>query len=134
MECEVDRETGRVRLARAWAAVDGGQVVNPDGLRNQIEGAILQSMSWTLFEEVAFDAGGIGSVDWATYPVLRFDAVPDSVEVHLMDRPGLPFLGCGECGQGPTGAAIANAIADAVGVRLRDLPLTREKVRAAVGV
>ena len=133
VECEVDRYSGRVRLARAWAAVDGGQVVNPDGLRNQIEGAILQSTSWTLYEEVAFDAGGIGSVDWATYPVLRFDAVPDSVEVHLIDRPGLPFLGCGECGQGPTGAAIANAIADAVGVRLRDLPLTRDKVRAAIG-
>ncbi len=134
VDCEVDPDTGRVRLARAVAAVDGGQVVNPDGLRNQIEGAILQSMSWTLFEEVAFDAGGIGSVDWATYPILRFDAVPDSVEVHLIDRPGLPFLGCGECGQGPTGAAIANAIADATGARLRDLPLTREKVLAAVGV
>ncbi len=133
VECEVDPDTGRVRLARAVAAVDGGQVVNPDGLRNQIEGAILQSMSWTLFEEVAFDASGIGSVDWATYPILRFDAVPDSVEVHLMDRPGLPFLGCGECGQGPTGAAIANAVADATGARLRDLPLTRDKVLAAVG-
>ncbi|WP_237476507.1 xanthine dehydrogenase family protein molybdopterin-binding subunit [Lichenibacterium dinghuense] len=132
VECEVDPDTGRVRLARAVAAVDGGQVVNPDGLRNQIEGAVLQSMSWTLFEEVAFDASGIGSVDWATYPILRFDAVPDSVEVHLMDRPGEPFLGCGECGQGPTGAAIANAVADAIGVRLRDLPLTRDKVLAAL--
>ena len=133
VECEVDPDTGRVRLVRAVAAVDGGQVVNPDGLRNQVEGAILQAMSWTLFEEVGFEAGGIVSVDWASYPILRFDAVPDAVEVHLMDRPGMPFLGCGECGQGPTGAAIANAVADAIGVRLRDLPLTREKVLAALG-
>ena len=132
-EVEVDRDTGRVRLARAVAAVDGGQVVNPDGLRNQIEGAILQSMSWTLFEAVALDAGGIGSVDWATYPILRFDGVPDNVEVHLMVRPGEPFLGCGECGQGPTAAAIANAVADATGARLRDLPLTRDKVLASLG-
>ena len=132
-EVEVDRDTGRVRLARAVAAVDGGQVVNPDGLKNQIEGAILQSMSWTLFEAVAFDAGGVGSVDWATYPILRFDGVPDSVDVHLMDRPGDPFLGCGECGQGPTAAAIANAVADATGARLRDLPLTRDKVLASLG-
>ena len=133
-EVEVDRETGRLRLARAVAAVDGGQVVNPDGLKNQIEGAILQSMSWTLYEEVGFDAAGVTSVDWATYPILRFDAVPDSVEVHLIDRPGTPFLGCGECGQGPTAAAIANAVADATGARLRDLPLTRERVLAALGV
>ena len=131
-EVEVDRDTGRVRLARAVAAIDGGQVVNPDGLKNQIEGAILQSMSWTLFEAVTFDAGGVGSVDWATYPILRFDGVPDSVEVHLMDRPGEPFLGCGECGQGPTAAAIANAVADATGARLRDLPLTRDRLLAAL--
>ncbi len=132
-EVEVDRDTGRVRLARAVAAVDGGQVVNPDGLRNQIEGAILQSMSWTLFEAVGFEPAGITSVDWATYPILRFDGVPDAVEVHLVDRPGDPFLGCGECGQGPTAAAIGNAVADAIGVRLRDLPFTRETVLAAVG-
>ncbi|RYB06291.1 xanthine dehydrogenase family protein molybdopterin-binding subunit [Lichenibacterium ramalinae] len=134
VEVEVDRDTGRLRLARAVAAVDGGQVVNPDGLRNQIEGAILQSMSWTLYEEVGFDAAGVTSVDWATYPILRFDAVPDTVEVHLVDRPGQPFLGCGECGQGPTAAAIANAVADATGARLRDLPLTRERVLAALAV
>ena len=131
-EVEVDRETGRLRLARAVAAVDGGQVVNPDGLTNQIEGAILQSMSWTLFEAVGFDDAGVTSVDWATYPILRFDAVPDSVEVHLVDRPGEPFLGCGECGQGPTAAAIANAVAEITGLRLRDLPLTRERVLAGL--
>ena len=99
VEVEVSRETGRVRMRRAVAAVDAGQVVNPDGLRNQIEGAILQSMSWTLFESVGFDQGGITSLDWSTYPILRFDGVPDSLDVHLVDRPGQPFLGSGECGQ-----------------------------------
>ena len=126
-EVSVDPDTGRVRLVRATAAVDSGQVVNPDGIRNQIEGAILQSMSWTLYESVAFDEEGITSLDWATYPILRFDGVPDTVDVHIIDRPGEPFLGCGECGQGPTAAAIANAVADATGNRFRDLPLTRER-------
>jgi len=134
VEVAVTRETGEVRIPRVVAAVDTGQVVNPDGVRNQIEGAILQSMSWCLYESVGFDAGRITSVDWSTYPILRFSAVPDSVEVRIIDRPGLPFLGCGETGQGPTGAAIANAIADATGQRLRDLPMTAAKVKAAIGV
>jgi nicotinate dehydrogenase subunit B len=120
-------------LVRAVAAVDSGQVVNPDGIVNQIEGAILQSMSWTLYENVTFDERRITSVDWASYPILRFSGVPDSVEVHLVDRPGLPFLGSGEAGQGPASAAIANAIADATGHRLRDLPLSRERIKAAIG-
>ncbi len=124
-EAEVDRESRRVRLLRVVAAVDSGQVVNPDGLRNQIEGAILQSASWTLYERVSFDEKRIRSVDWATYPILRFAAVPESVEVHIVDRPGEPFLGSGEAGQGPTAAALANAIAHASGKRLRDLPLGR---------
>ena len=134
VEVTVDRDTGRVRMARAVAAVDAGQVVNPDGLRNQIEGAIMQSMSWTLYESATFDDGGVTSVDWSTYPVLRFDAVPQAVDVHVVDRPGLPFLGSGECGQGPTAAAIGNAVADATGKRLRDLPMSRERVRAVIGV
>ena len=130
----VEHETGRTRLTHAVAAVDSGQVVNPDGLRNQIEGAIIQSMSWTLFESVDFDERRITSVDWSTYPILRFDGVPDSVEVHIVERPGQPFLGSGEAGQGPTAAAIGNAIFDATGQRLRDLPFTREKVKGAIGV
>jgi len=133
-ELEVARETGRARMLRAVAAVDSGQVVNPDGLRNQVEGAIMQSMSWTLYESVSFDEAGVTSVDWSTYPMLRFNGVPLSVEVHVIDRPGLPFLGSGECGQGPTAAAIGNAMAQATGKRLRDLPLTRERIKAAVGV
>jgi len=132
-EVEIGRNTGRARMVRAVAAVDAGQVVNPDGLINQIEGAILQSMSWTLFERVSFDERRITSIDWATYPILRFSAVPQSIEVHIIDRPGLPFLGCGEAGQGPAAAAIGNAIAAATGQRLRELPLTRERIKAAIG-
>jgi nicotinate dehydrogenase subunit B len=131
-EVEVNRETGRPRLVRAVAAVDSGQVVNPDGLINQIEGAIVQSMSWTLYESVSFDDTRITSVDWQTYPILRFNAVPDSVEVHIINRPGQPFLGSGETGQGPAAASIANAIADATGKRLRHLPLTRKRIKDAI--
>jgi len=134
VEVAVERETGEVRVPRVVAAVDTGQVVNPDGVRNQIEGAVLQSMSWTLYESVGFDRSRITSVDWSTYPILRFDAVPDSVEVRIIDRPGAPFLGCGETGQGPASAALANGIADATGRRLRDLPLTAAKIKTAIGV
>jgi xanthine dehydrogenase molybdopterin-binding subunit B len=133
VEAEVLRETGAVRILRAVAAVDCGEVVNPDGVRNQIEGGIVQSASWTLAEEVAFDAVRVTSCDWGGYPILRFPQVPQAVEVHLVERPGQPFLGVGEAAQGPAAAAIANAIADATGVRLRDLPLTPARVRAAVG-
>ena len=108
--------------------------MNPDGLRNQVEGGIVQSMSWTLFEAVTFDATRITSVDWSTYPIARFADVPDRIDVDVIDRPGQPFLGTGEAAQGPTAAAIANAIADATGARLRDLPLTRERIKAAIGV
>ena len=131
-EVEVNSETGRPRLVRAVAAVDSGQVVNPDGLINQIEGAIMQSMSWTLYESVTFDDTRITSIDWQTYPILRFDSVPDSVVVHVINRPGKPFLGSGETGQGPAAASIANAIANATGKRLRDLPLTRRKIKQAI--
>jgi len=131
-EVEVNPESGRPRLVRAVAAVDSGQVVNPDGLINQIEGAILQSTSWTLYEAVTFDDTRITSIDWQTYPILRFNSVPDSIEVHIIDRPGQPFLGSGETGQGPAAASVANAIANATGKRLRDLPLTRKKIKDAI--
>ena len=131
-EMEVDRETGRARLVRAVAAVDAGQVVNPDGITNQIEGAIVQSTSWTLYESVTFDDSRITSIDWQTYPILRFNAVPDSIDVHIINRPGLPFLGSGETGQGPAAASLANAIADATGKRLRNLPLSRKRIKDAI--
>ena len=119
----MDRETGRTRLKRAVGAVDSGQAVNPDGIRNQIEGGILQASSWTLYEAVGFDETRITSADWASYPMLRFPDIPDSVEVQVIDRPGQPFLGTGEAAQGPTAAAIGNAMADATGARLRELLL-----------
>jgi nicotinate dehydrogenase subunit B len=131
-EVEVNRETGRTRLVRAVAAVDSGQVVNPDGLINQIEGAIVQSMSWTLYESVTFGDTRITSIDWQTYPILRFNSVPDSVEVSIINRPGQPFLGSGETGQGPAAASISNAIANATGKRLRNLPLTRKRIKDAI--
>jgi len=133
-EVEVERDSGRARMLRAVAAVDSGQVVNADGIANQIEGAILQSMSWTLYENVSFDDQRITSVDWASYPVLRFSAVPDEMEVHIINRPGMPFLGSGEAGQGPAAAAVANAVADATGHRFRDLPISAERIKAAIGV
>jgi nicotinate dehydrogenase subunit B len=131
---EVDRDTGRVRVIRAVAAIDSGEVVNPDGIRNQTEGGIVQSMSWTLYEQATFDNTRITSVDWSSYPILRFASVPDSIEVHVMDRPGEPFLGTGEAAQGPTVAAIRNAILNATGAKLYDLPFTRDRVRAAIAV
>jgi len=131
-EVEVNRETGRARLVRAVAAVDSGQVVSPDGLTNQIEGAIIQSTSWTLYEAVTFDDTRITSIDWQTYPILRFDAVPDRIDVHIINRPGQPFLGSGETGQGPAAASLANAIANATGKRLRNLPLTRKRIKDAI--
>jgi CO/xanthine dehydrogenase Mo-binding subunit len=134
VEVSVERESGRVRLVRAVAAVDSGEAVNPDGIRNQIEGGILQSASWTLYESVRFDTRRILSRDWSTYPIMRFSSAPDSVDVHVIDRPGAPFLGTGEAAQGPTAAAIANAVADAAGGRLREIPLTADRGKAAIGV
>ena len=134
LEVAVDHETGALRVVRAHCAVDSGQAVSPDGIRNQIAGGLLQSSSWTIYESVAFEPSGITSRDWSGYPILRFPAVPESVEVHVIDRPGMPFLGTGEAAQGPTAAAIANALADAAKVRVRQLPLSKERVKASIGV
>jgi len=133
-EVEVDRETGRTRVLRVVAAIDSGEAVNPDGIRNQTEGGIIQSMSWTLHEAVAFDGKRITSRNWASYPILRFPEIPDTLEVYVINRPGQPFLGTGEAAQGPTAAALANAIADATGVRVRALPLSARRIKAAIGV
>lgn len=131
-DVEVDRPTGRVRVTRVVAAVDAGQIVNPDGVVNQIEGGIVQSMSWTLKESVRFDRTRVTTRSWADYPIVRFDEVPE-VEVVLLDQPNERFLGVGEGAQGPAAAAIANAIAHATGRRLRDLPFTPERVKQAIG-
>jgi nicotinate dehydrogenase subunit B len=131
-EVEVDRATGKVSVPRAWVAVDSGQIINPDGLANQMEGGIVQSASWTLKEEVKFGRDGIKSRDWLGYPILTMPEAP-TVEVVLIDRPDEKPLGSGEGAQGPAVAAIANAFAAATGKRLRDLPLSPERVKAALG-
>jgi CO/xanthine dehydrogenase Mo-binding subunit len=120
-----------VRVRRLTVAVDVGRVVNPDGVRNQIEGGAVQAASWTLRERVRFDRSRITSDDWETYPILRFGEVPE-VTVHLVDRPDQPSVGAGEAAQGPTAGAIANAVAAAAGVRVRHLPITAEAVVAAI--
>ena len=126
----VDDATAAISLERIVIAADCGEVVDPSGAINQLEGGALQSASWTLKEQVAFDETSVTSIDWDSYPILRFSEVP-AVDTHLLDRPGLPFLGTGEATQGPTAAAIANAVADAVGLRLRDTPFTPARVREA---
>ncbi|MGH8892557.1 MAG: molybdopterin cofactor-binding domain-containing protein [Actinomycetes bacterium] len=120
-----------VRVRRLTLAVDVGRVVNPDGVRNQIEGGAVQSTSWTLKERVRFDRTRITSTDWETYPILRFSETPE-VEVLLLDRPELPSVGSGEASQGPTAGAIANAVAAAIGVRVRDLPITADRIVEAI--
>ena len=132
MEVEVDRRSGVVRVLRVVSASDAGEVVAPDGVKNQIEGGVVQSLSWTLKEAVRFDAAGVKTSDWVSYPILTFSEVPP-IAVELIDRPGAPFLGAGEASQGPTSAALANAIFDAVGVRLRDIPFTPARLKAAMG-
>ncbi|HXJ01082.1 MAG TPA: molybdopterin cofactor-binding domain-containing protein [Micropepsaceae bacterium] len=127
----VDRASGMVRVERVTAAADAGQTINPDGLRNQIEGGIIQGTSWTLKEQVGFDKEHITSRDWVSYPILTFPEVP-AVDVVLIDHPELPALGAGEASQGPISAAIANAIRHATGARLRDLPFSPDRVKAAI--
>jgi CO/xanthine dehydrogenase Mo-binding subunit len=130
-DLRVEDETAVIVVERLTVAADVGEVVDPSGLANQLEGGAVQSTSWALKEQVTFDARTITSVDWDTYPILRFRDVPE-VETVLLDRPGEPFLGSGEVAQGPTVAAIANAVCDAIGCRLRDPPFTPERVRNAV--
>ncbi len=121
---------GAVRVHKLWSAVDCGQVINPDGVRNQIEGGAVQSVSWTLLEEMRLQTRARGNLTWQDYPILRYEAVPDT-EIVVLDRPELPPLGTGEASQGPAAAAVANAIYAASGARVRKLPLTPARVVAA---
>ena len=130
-EVEVDRASGKITVPRVWTAVDAGQIINPDGLTNQIEGGIIQSTSWTLHEHVQFDKTGIRSRDWKSYPILTMPEAP-KVETVLLNHPNEKSLGAGEASQGPTVAAIANAFAAATGKRLRELPFTPDRVKAAL--
>jgi CO/xanthine dehydrogenase Mo-binding subunit len=133
MQVSVDPKTGVVKVGKVVAAVDAGEAVNPGGVRNQIEGAIVQAISWSGREAMDFDTSGRTGLNWSSYPILRFEDAPASVNIQVIDRPGMPFLGAGEAGQGPAGAAFCNAVTDAIGHRLRDLPLSPTRIKAAIG-
>jgi CO/xanthine dehydrogenase Mo-binding subunit len=132
VEVRVDRASGKVRVERAYVAHDCGLIVNPDGVRNQIEGNVIQGLSRALLEEVRFDRQAVTSLDWASYPILRFSDVPDEIAISLIDRRDQPSLGAGEPATAPVFAAVANAIFDATGARLRSIPFTPERVKAAL--
>nr|WP_246206277.1 molybdopterin cofactor-binding domain-containing protein [Propylenella binzhouense] len=120
-----------VRVERVWAAVDAGLVVNPDGAASQIEGGIVQAASWTLKEEIRFADGRIATESWDDYPILRFSEVPQ-IEIRFVGPQDQPTLGIGEAAVGPTAGAIGNAVAHALGVRIRDLPLSRARIMTAL--
>lgn len=127
-EVEVDQE---VRLLRVWCTADAGLVINPDGARNQLEGGIIQAASMTLKEQVRMEGDGITSLDWSGYPILRFAEVPE-IHTEMIDAPDQPTLGMGECTMGPTAAAIGNAVAHALGARIREMPFTRDRIASAL--
>ena len=127
----VERSSGTIRVERVVCAHDCGQIINPDGVRAQVEGSILQTLSRVLMEEVKFDRSRVTSVDWSSYPILTFSEVP-KLDIELIDRPTEPPLGAGEAACTPVGAALANAVFDATGVRLRTVPFTPERVKAAL--
>jgi CO/xanthine dehydrogenase Mo-binding subunit len=130
-EVEVNRSTGAIRCSRFFVAHDCGQIINPDGLRNQIDGNVIQTVSRTLFEELKFDRSHVTSLDWESYPILKFPDVPDIV-VDLIDRPEERPWGGGEPSASVVPSAISNAVHDAIGVRLRSVPYTPDKVKAAL--
>ena len=131
MDVAVEPATGRIIVRRVVCAHDCGLVVNPNALRNQIEGGIVQTLSRALHEEVQFDESRVTSVDWATYPILRFPDAP-AVEVILVERRDEPLWGAGEASTVAVAAALANAVFDATGVRLRRVPFTAARVKAAL--
>ena len=128
-EVAVDDSTAEIRVAKLWIAADAGRVIDPDGLRNQLEGGAIQALSWCLKEAVTFDSeGAVANRDWESYPILRFSEVP-TVETVLVDHPELDPVGAGEATVGPTSAALANAVFAATGLRVRELPMTPERLR-----
>jgi CO/xanthine dehydrogenase Mo-binding subunit len=131
-EVEVDRASGRIWARRFVVAHDCGLIINPQGLRYTIEGNVVQALSRTLFEQVRFDRDSVRSVDWASYPILEMQDAPEAIEVVLIDRPELPSSGAGEPTMRVIPAAVANALYDATGVRVRSAPLDPERVKAAL--
>jgi CO/xanthine dehydrogenase Mo-binding subunit len=130
-EVEVDRATGDIRVARFYIVHDCGQIINPNGVKAQIEGSIIQTLSRTLKEEVTFDRSMVTSLDWASYPILTFPEVPEIV-IELIDRPSEKPWGAGEPASAMVSSSISNAVFDATGVRLRSVPFTRKKVKVAL--
>jgi CO/xanthine dehydrogenase Mo-binding subunit len=130
-DVEVDRETGRIRVTKVCVAHDCGQMINPDGVRHQVHGNVIQSLSRILKEAVSFDGAGATSLDWGAYPLLRFDEVPE-IDALLLERPDAPPMGAGESASVPSAAAVANAVFDAAGVRLREVPFTPARVLRAL--
>ena len=125
------RAEASIRVERISIAADVGMVINPDGVKSQLEGGAIQSCSWTLKEELRFTRETMLTRSWEDYPILNFSEAP-VVDVAVIDRPNEPTLGAGEATQGPTAAAIGNAVFDALGVRIRQLPLTPERILAAL--
>lgn len=130
-EVDVDKSTGDVHVKKLTCAIDCGLVVNPNGVENQVQGGAIQATSWALKEQVTFDKSIVTSHDWATYPILTFPEVPE-IDVVIVNRPDMPWKGIGEPVTVPVSSAIANAIYDATGARVRDLPLTPDRVKAAI--
>jgi CO/xanthine dehydrogenase Mo-binding subunit len=131
-EVDIDRATGKIWARKFTIAHDCGQIINPAGLTHTIEGNIVQGVSRTLWEEVKFDASNVTSVDWMTYPILDITETPEKIDVVLINRPELAPTGAGEPSIRPVAAAIANAIFDATGVRIRRVPFSPERVKAAL--
>jgi CO/xanthine dehydrogenase Mo-binding subunit len=131
-DVEVNRASGEIKVAKICLTHDCGQIINPDGLRNQLDGNILQTVSRTLKEELKFDRSRVTSLDWESYPILTFPEMPEIV-VDMIDRPNAPPWGAGEPSAAVIPSAISNAVFDATGVRLRSVPYTPEKVKAALG-
>ncbi len=130
-EVEVDKSSGKVAVQRITISHDCGLIVNPNGIQNQIEGNVIQAVSRALMEEVQFNGSGITSLDWLSYPIIRFKDIPD-VDIVLINQPDKPALGGGEASSIPITAAVANAIFDAAGVRLREVPFTPQRVLKAL--
>jgi len=130
-EVEVDPASGRIGVRRFYVSHDCGQIINPDGLRNQIEGNVVQTVSRTLIEELKFNRSTVTSIDWESYPILRFPQAPE-VLIDLIDRPNEKPWGAGEPSAAVIPSAISNAVFDATGVRMRSVPYTPDKVKTAL--
>jgi len=118
-----------VRLEHIWVVADGGLIINPDGVCNQLEGGAIQGASWALKEQVTMSGPGVTSLDWDSYPILTFAEVPE-IDAVVLDQPDQPSLGVGECSVSPTAAAVGNALAHALGQRFYDMPLNRDRIVA----